>query len=40
MEWPSFQKLPNEIQEVARRKLRMLNNSYTLSDLKFLQLID
>jgi proteic killer suppression protein len=27
-------KLPNEIQEVGRRKLRMLNNSQNLSDLK------
>ena len=26
-------KLPNEIQEVARRKLRMLNNSVNLKDL-------
>jgi len=26
-------KLPNEIQEVARRKLRMLNNSVDLKDL-------
>ena len=27
-------KLPNEIQEVARRKLRMLNNSFDLKDLR------
>ena len=27
-------KLPNEIQDVARRKLRMLANSQNLSDLK------
>jgi len=27
-------KLPNEIQEVGRRKLRMLNNSFDLADLK------
>jgi proteic killer suppression protein len=27
-------KLPNEIQEIGRRKLRMLNNSQNLSDLK------
>jgi proteic killer suppression protein len=27
-------KLPNEIQEIARRKLRMLNNSTNLIDLK------
>ncbi len=26
--------LPNEIQEIGRRKLRMLNNSQTLGDLK------
>lgn len=26
-------KLPNEIQEIARRKLRMLNNSIDLKDL-------
>lgn len=27
-------KLPNEIQEIARRKLRMLNNSQHIQDLK------
>ena len=27
-------KFPNEIQNIARRKLRMLNNSYNLNDLK------
>jgi proteic killer suppression protein len=27
-------KLPNEIQEVGRRKLRMLNNSQNMTDLK------
>jgi len=27
-------KLPNEIQEIARRKLRMLNNSFDVTDLK------
>jgi proteic killer suppression protein len=27
-------KLPKEIQEIGRRKLRMLNNSINLSDLK------
>ncbi len=27
-------KLPNEIQEIGRRKLRMLNNSQNLADLK------
>ncbi len=26
-------KLPNEVQEIGRRKLRMLNNSHTMSDL-------
>lgn len=27
-------KIPNEIQEIGRRKLRMLNNSQSLSDLQ------
>jgi proteic killer suppression protein len=27
-------KLPNDIQEIARRKLRMLNNSQNLNDLR------
>lgn len=27
-------KLPNEIQEVARRKLRMINNAHDILDLK------
>ena len=27
-------KLPNQIQEIARRKLRMLNNSVDLQDLR------
>ncbi|MDQ6761308.1 MAG: type II toxin-antitoxin system RelE/ParE family toxin [Bacteroidota bacterium] len=27
-------KLPNEIQKIGRRKLRMINNSFDLSDLK------
>jgi proteic killer suppression protein len=27
-------KIPNEIQNVARRKLRMLNNSITVNDLR------
>jgi len=27
-------KLPKEIQEIGRRKLRMLNNSFSLIDLK------
>ena len=26
--------MPNEIQEVGRRKLRMLNNSHTMADLQ------
>jgi len=28
------QKLPSDIQKIARRKLRMLNNSRTLNDLQ------
>lgn len=31
-EW--VKKIPNEIQETGRRKLRMLNNSVNLTDLK------
>lgn len=33
--WEGYRstKLPNEIQEIARRKLRMLNNSNDLKDL-------
>ena len=27
-------KIPNEIQEIGRRKLRMLNNSQNIADLK------
>lgn len=27
-------KLPNEIQKIARRKLRMINNSQTIRDLR------
>ena len=27
-------RLPNEIQEIGRRKLRMMNNSQNISDLK------
>lgn len=27
-------KLPNEIQNIARRKLRMINNSQTINDLR------
>ena len=29
-----IRKLPNEIQEIGRRKLRMLNNSQNLTDLR------
>ena len=29
-----IKKLPNEIQETARRKLRMLNNSQNIADLQ------
>jgi len=34
--WNGFrsQKLPNEIQQVARRKLRMINNAQSISDLR------
>jgi proteic killer suppression protein len=34
--WDGFvsRKLPIKIQEIARRKLRMLNNSINISDLK------
>jgi len=31
-EW--VKKLPNEIQETARRKLRMINNAQSIADLK------
>ena len=31
-EW--IKKMPNEIQEIGRRKLRMLNNSQNIADLK------
>jgi proteic killer suppression protein len=27
-------KLPNEIQQIARRKLRMINNSFSINDLR------
>jgi len=27
-------KLPNEMQNIARRKLRMINNAYTINDLR------
>ena len=33
-EW--VKKFPNEIQHVARRKLRMLNNAQVINDLKIL----
>ena len=29
-----FKKFPNEIQDIARRKLRMLNNSQNIADLQ------
>jgi len=29
-----IKKLPNQIQEIGRRKLRMLNNSQNIADLK------
>ncbi|MBK8505968.1 MAG: type II toxin-antitoxin system RelE/ParE family toxin [Saprospiraceae bacterium] len=29
-----FSKLPNQIQQVARRKLRMINNATNLNDLR------
>ncbi|MBN4085509.1 type II toxin-antitoxin system RelE/ParE family toxin [Flavobacteriaceae bacterium AH-315-B10] len=34
--WEGFRskKLPNEIQDIARRKLRMLNNSQDIQDLR------
>jgi proteic killer suppression protein len=34
--WEGFRskKLPNEIQEVARRKLRMINNAQDINDLR------
>ena len=34
--WEGFQsrKLPSEIQNVARRKLRMINNSQNINDLR------
>lgn len=34
--WNGFHssKLPNEIQEIARRKLRMINNSFNMNDLR------
>ena len=27
-------KLPNEMQQIARRKLRMINNSFSINDLR------
>lgn len=34
--WEGFRskKLPNEIQNIARRKLRMINNAHDLNDLR------
>ena len=34
--WKGFRskKLPNEIQETARRKLRIINNSFNVDDLR------
>lgn len=34
--WNGFRskKLPNDIQQVARRKLRMINNSHIINDLR------
>jgi proteic killer suppression protein len=34
--WNGFRskKLPNEIQDVARRKLRMINNAQDINDLR------
>ena len=34
MEWVRSKKLPNEIQDVARRKLRMINNAQDINDLR------
>ena len=34
MDWDSNKKIPVEIQVVGRRKLRMLNNSQDISDLR------
>lgn len=35
-DWRGYftKKLPNQIQEIARRKLRMLNNARTIDDLR------
>ena len=34
--WQGYRvkKLPNEVQQIGRRKLRMLNNSHSILDLK------
>ncbi len=34
LEWYSVEKLPNEIQDVARRKLRIINNAQDVNDLR------
>jgi toxin HigB-1 len=34
MEWRKSKKLPSEIQNVSRRKLRMINNAFNIADLK------
>jgi proteic killer suppression protein len=34
LEWVRSKKLPNEIQDVARRKLRMINNAQDINDLR------
>ena len=34
MEWNLFKKLPSEIQQIARRKLRMINNAQDINDLR------
>lgn len=33
MGWRKSEETSNEVQEIARRKLRMLNNSQTINDL-------
>ena len=39
--WNGFRskKLPNEIQQIARRKLRMINNAQGINDLRIPHLI-
>jgi toxin HigB-1 len=34
MEWERVKNLPLDIQQIGRRKLRMLNNSQNLADLR------